>query len=184
MSIFGPCQIQVGPLWNTFFSPKCQMVELEITGRLLVARKKFYNLSKKKFYNLSKTSFTICPEIFFLQFVFPSILVLHFRQQQQRGLVITLKLLELELNVQCIHGLPTWTTKVQLIPAEHNPSQQTNSKFRIIITKLIWIPINPISKVLHYYQTIRHYRWQNRNIQLCIFGGGCERGSIALKNVC
>ena len=55
MSIFGPCQIQVGPLWNTFFSPKCQMVELEITGRLLVARKKFYNLSKKK-------SFTICPK--------------------------------------------------------------------------------------------------------------------------
>ena len=65
MSIFGPCQIQVGPLWNTFFSPKCQMVELEITGRLLVARKKFYNLSKKKFYNLSKTSFTICPDFFF-----------------------------------------------------------------------------------------------------------------------
>ena len=33
------------------------MVELKITGRLLVARKKFYNLSK--------TSFTICPDFFF-----------------------------------------------------------------------------------------------------------------------
>ena len=29
--------------------------------------------------------------------------------------------------------------------------------------------------------TIRHYRLQNRNIQLCIFGGTCERDSIALN---
>ena len=64
-----------------------------------------------------------------------SVLVLQFRLQPCHNFEIAG--IGIELNVQCIHGLPTHTTKVQLIPLEHDQSQQTNSKFCIIIAKLL-----------------------------------------------
>lgn len=55
-----------------------------------------------------------------------SVLVLQFRVRPCHNFEIAG--IRIELNVQCIHGLPTHTTKVQLIPLEHDQSQQTNSK--------------------------------------------------------
>ena len=72
----------------------------------------------------------------------PSVLVLQFRLRPCHNFEIAG--IGIELNVQCIHGLPTHTTKVQLIPLEHDQSQQTNSKFCIIIAKLLKIPINKL----------------------------------------
>ena len=68
-----------------------------------------------------------------------SILVLQFQLRPCHNFEIAG--IGIELNVQCIHGLPTHTTKVQLIPLEQDQSQQTNSKFSIIIAPTLYIII-------------------------------------------
>ena len=65
-----------------------------------------------------------------------SILVLQFQLRPCHNFEIAG--IGIELNVQCIHGLPTHTTKVQLIPLEQDQSQQTNSKFSIIIAPTLY----------------------------------------------
>ena len=76
-----------------------------------------------------------------LHFGDASILVLQFQLRPCHNFEIAG--IGIELNVQCIHGLPTHTTKVQLIPTEHGQSQQTNSKLCIIINSRVRFSLFP-----------------------------------------
>ena len=76
-----------------------------------------------------------------LHFGDASILVLQFQLRPCHNFEIAG--IGIELNVQCIHGLPTHTTKVQLIPTELGQSQQTNSKLCIIINSRVRFSLFP-----------------------------------------
>ena len=134
-----------------------------------ICPKKVLQFVPKMFYNLSKNFFTIC-------------LSLNSRLALSTAAARPCHNFEIaRIGIEC--PMYSWLADV-------NHQSSTNPRgTQPISTNKLKVPhhyhqtnMNPNqSNIKSSASTIRHYRLQNRNLQLCIFGGTCERGSIVLK---